>query len=116
MKRFLVAFCVLFSLTMSCRKDIARKSIHAGRYEGDFYRSCGINESCYYPPGPTLRIDFTADSFSGETLSGNRLVICNGSYTIKNDSIYFTNKCVTEPVTDSTFLLMGAFQIRELSN
>ncbi len=100
---------------MACRKDVARESIHAGRYEGDFYRSCGVNENCYDPPGPTLRIDFTSDRFSGETLSGNGLVICNGNYLIKGDSIYFTNKCITEDVTDSTFLLMGAFEIREIS-
>lgn len=69
---------------MGCTNDDVQKEI-AGQYSGTFQRGESTSN---------ITLKFNKSGFSGESETVKFPAICNGNYSISNDTIKFENQCI----------------------
>lgn len=88
----LLVLCLVFSAVITgCSKEKERQQeetqdppVLAGSYNGNFSRT-GMTST-------DITIAFTGNNFTGSSTAGYP-VICNGTFTMNNNQVSFTNAC-----------------------
>ena len=86
---------------IACAKDTDPSGDLNGTYAGKYLEKGEAHDS------GAVKIVFVGSVFSGESIGTTR-PICNGSYQIMGDSIYFKNLCSTP---DPELLLSGNYKM-----
>ncbi|MCB7479825.1 hypothetical protein [Christiangramia sediminis] len=94
---------LILTLAISCDKDSPIKSETSinGNYSGLFQRGEQIGE---------VTLEFQKMEFSGQSKITKFPAICEGNYSIENDSINFTNTCPWTAEFDWTLILNGKWK------
>lgn len=92
-KIFIIAFLIT---AFACNKNDNTDSTLEGKYVGIFERN-NTNSK--------VELNFTNGAFSGESETVKFPAICNGIYTISENSIEFENQCVWTAEFDWTLIL-----------
>ncbi len=83
-----------------------------GTYTGSLVYICGPNELCIGETAPTLTISLDRNKFKAKSLKAQFPEGCDGIFSLKADSIYFSNNCSISPQTDPDVVLQGSYEIR----
>ncbi len=103
-------FAIFLSvLTISCKKDKRNSSILSGIYKGTFQRS-------YSNVVSSVTLNLSSKRFTGESQQHHYPAICNGSFSVAQDSVSFVNDCIFTADFDWNYILSGKFKLLDLGD
>ena len=106
-RRYALGVELTLFLLISCTKDPGTPSGDLnGVYSGTYTQTGEANDFSY------VKLVFVGSNFSGQSTDTMRSV-CNGSYQITGDSIYFKNVCSTP---DAELLLAGKYKMSSVGD
>ncbi len=104
MRPFFFLFLVLALLIISCKKSSLNTTIPIGTYKGTFQRSIMNKVS-------NVTLQFSSNSYKGQSDSIHYPDICKGSFSISKDTVSFTNTCFYTANFDWTYILDRKYKI-----
>lgn len=107
MKTLTIVLAFTLVLSACDKSDTDTVTLKDGTYTGQFFRTS--------PTGDwkvsKVKLTLNKGTFTGESEMNKYPAICNGTYTISNDTIVFKDQCVWTADFDWTLILSGTFEI-----
>lgn len=107
MKNSLFIIGIIIAIAVSCKKQNNSEGLELkGRYSGTFQRELSGK-------GKTskISIDFSSNTWSGESEFAQYPGLCYGTFELAQDSIVFTNMCPWTADFDHTLVLVKKYKI-----
>lgn len=112
MKNLLLIIGLVIAIVISCKKANNSEAIQLkGSYKGTFQRQATGERKI-----STINIDFSSNSWSGESEFAKYPGLCYGAFEIIQDSILFTNLCPWTAEFDQTLVLSQKYKLKIAEN
>lgn len=107
MKTSLLIIGLIIAIAVSCKKQSNSEELELkGRYAGTFQRQLSGNGKI-----SKISIDFSSNTWSGESEFAQYPGLCYGTFELVQDSIAFTNMCPWTANFDHTLVLVRKYKI-----
>ncbi len=113
MRRLLILPLIIMIIS-SCKKSSETAKpvvLDNATYKGTFQRKLDT-----YGNISNVQLNFSSGKFSGASDQGKYPGICNGTFSIRGDSIEFMNACVWTAEFDWSLILGGRYAVKQNGN